>query len=326
MIKVKMNLDIIIVNWNAGLQLRECLDSILCSNLNGINISSVVVVDNASSDASADGLEDTGLPLIVIYNKENLGFGAACNQGAKNSVADYLLFLNPDTRLSEDSLNKSVFFMNKPENQDIGIVGIQLVNDDHVAQTCARFPQPGKFFSKMVGLDYLFPKLFPSYLMTEWDHNDSREVDHVIGAFFLVRRSLFELLHGFDERFFVYLEDLDFSLRAKQVGFQSFFLKDVEAYHKGGGTSQQIKATRLFYSLRSRILYSYKHFNWGIATCLLIGTILLEPISRVMLGIARRSVKEIFETFNGYTKLWFAVPTILKAALLGGNNEDTSPQ
>ena len=105
--------------------------------------------------------------------------------------------------------------------------------------------------------------------MREWNHEESREVDQVMGAFFLVRQKLFEEWGGFDERFFVYLEDVDFSSRARRVGWRSFYMAGVKAYHKGGGTSEQIKSTRLFYSLRSRILYSYKHFSCASATALL---------------------------------------------------------
>ncbi len=101
--------------------------------------------------------------------------------------------------------------------------------------------------------------------MLDWDHRQNREVDHAMGSFFLVRNILFKKLQGFDERYFVYLEDLDFSLRAKQAGFVSYYFTDAAAYHKGGGTSEQIKARRLFYSLHSRILYWYKHFNWAAA-------------------------------------------------------------
>lgn len=316
-----VSLDIIIVNWNAGRQLRECLESVTLTGRDGFHLTRVVVVDNASSDRSADGLEDLELPLTVIRNADNRGFGAACNQGAKGSEADYLLFLNPDTRLQENSLAKPLAFMEQPNNRSIGIVGIQLMDDDgQVSRTCARFPTPGRFFSKMLGLDRMFPRFFPSHFMSDWDHGESREVDHVIGAFFLVRRSLFTSLGGFDERFFVYLEDLDFSLRAWQAGWSSYYLASIQAYHKGGGTSQQVKATRMFYALRSRILYGDKHFGWFPATGLMAATLLLEPLARLVLSSARRSGEEISETLKGYSMLWGATPALLRAAWQRGKS------
>jgi len=252
--------------------------------------------------------------LSVIRNSKNRGFAAACNQGAQKSDADYLLFLNPDTVLIDDSLITPLHFMQQPENSKIGICGIQLVDAlGNVNRTCSRFPTPGMFFFRMLGLVYLFPQIFHGQLMTDWDHRENREVDQIMGAFFLVRRCLFEALGGFDERFFVYFEEVDFSLRARQADWSSFYLSDAQAYHKGGGTSEQVKAVRLFYSLRSRILYGFKHFGYFSAIGLMLGTLLLEPLARFFLGIAHCSFKEIIATFKGYKMLWNEIPALLKS-------------
>jgi GT2 family glycosyltransferase len=304
---------IVIVNWNAGLQLWDCLQSIVAANEEGFIVEQVVVVDNASTDGSASGLGDLDLPLHLICNGKNRGFGAACNQGARGSSADYLLFLNPDVRLFKNSLTRPLGFMEQPENEKVAIAGIQLSDaSGRVARTCARFPTPGRFFSKMLGLDRLFPQRFPSHFMREWDHGETRFVDHVIGAFFLVRRSVFESLGSFDERFFVYLEDLDFSYRGHQMGWKSVYLATAQAYHAGGGTSNQIKARRLFYSLRSRILYGYKHFGFFSATLLMLGTILIEPFSRLVLAGMRWSLREAGQTVQAYGLLCCALPAILR--------------
>lgn len=307
------SLDIVIVNWNAGQQLRECLQSIATVDREGFELLRVVVVDNASADGSLDGLEKLRLPLTLIRNIENRGFAAACNQGAKDSKADYLLFLNPDTRLFANSLKVPLGFMESPNNKDIGIVGIQLVDEGgHISRTCVRFPTPVKLWVHMLGLNRVFSRLLPGYFMTDWDHRESGEVDHVIGAFFLVRRTLFQLLGGFDGRFFVYFEDLDFSLRAKLAGWRSFYLTAARIFHKGGGTSEQVKAKRLFYSLRSRVLYGYKHFGWWAATSLLLGTLLLEPLIRLVLAAARRSGRDIMETLQAYRMLIADLPAIFR--------------
>ena len=303
------SVDIIIVNWNAGRQLRECLASIVTTQRDGFAVRQVVVVDNASRDNSIVGLDDLALPLTIIHNTVNLGFAVACNVGAHKSTADYLLFLNPDTRLFADSLSKPLAFMEHPKNQGTGIVGIQLLDaNGQVNRHCAQFPTPGGIFFKSLGLDRLFPRLFPSYVMTAWAHRESRQVDHVIGAFFLVRRSLFESLGGFDTRFFVYLEDLDFSLRASRAGWSSFYLTETQAFHRGGGTSEQVKATRLFYALRSRILYGYKHFRWTAATGLLLTTLLLEPLVRLGFALMKGTLPEVQETLQGYYLLWSTFP------------------
>lgn len=316
------SMDIIIVNWNSGELLRDCLESINnAAKQDTFKLNRVVVVDNASWDGSADKIEDLRLPLSLIRNTKNRGFAAACNQGTKKSKADYLLFLNPDTYLNKEALVKPLMFMENVFHQRIGILGIQLLdNNGGIARTCARFPTPGRFFSKMLGLDRLFPYAIPSHFMSEWDHRESREVDHVMGAFFLVRRFVFEELGGFDEQFFVYLEDLDFSFRARQAGWRSFYLTEVTARHKAGGTSEKVKARRLFYSLQSRIFYGYKHFGWWSATSLMLGTLLIEPLARFTLSAFRRSNGEIHETIKGYSILWTKLPALLKSISKQGNS------
>ncbi len=303
-----VSLRIVIVNWNGGQQLRQCLRSIVTTRPDGFTLERVVVVDNASADGSAENLADLALPLTVIRNGENRGFGAACNQGAAGSAAPYLLFLNPDTRLFRDSLAAPIRLMQRPENQQIGVVGIQLTDErGDVHRCCARFPSPGLLLSRMLGLDRLFPRRFPGHYLTDWDHRTSRDVDQVMGAFFLVRRSLFEAQHGFDERFFVYMEDLDFSLRIREAGWRSFYFAGAQAYHKGRGTTDQAKSVRLSYSRHSRILYCYKHFGRWRGTCLAAGFLLLEPVSRVALAAARGSRTQVRETLNGYALLWRAL-------------------
>ena len=229
-------LDIIIVNWNAGSQLRECLESIALSSKDGFRLDQVVVVDNASFDGSLQSLDGLPLQVRTIHNLENRGFSVACNQGAEDSTAEYLLFLNPDTRLTTESLNTPIAFLQKPENQKTGIVGIQLVDEiGTVSRSCARFPTFKNMIFVMLGLNRLFPQCFPGHFMSDWDHLNNAEVDQVMGSFFLVRSALFKLLGGFDQRFFVYYEEVDFSIRAKQKGFTSYYLTDTAAYHRGGG-------------------------------------------------------------------------------------------
>lgn len=305
-------LDIIIVNWNSGLQLYNCLDSVEKADKFGLQLNQVVVVDNDSTDHSLESIKSLKLPLEVITNGQNRGFAFACNQGAKNSIADYLLFLNPDTRLEPDALEKSIGWMEKVENRKIGITGIQLLNEaGDIQRSCARFPDFQLFINGIFGLNHFFPKLCLSYHMLEWDHTGSRQVDHVIGAFFLVRRELFEILNGFDERYFVYLEDLDFSYRSNHLGYRSYYLSNVKSYHKGGGTSEQVKAFRLFQSIRSRILYGFKHFPFYQAVILFLLSILIEPVIRIIWSIIRGSFAEIPETWSAYRMLYSAIPDML---------------
>lgn len=306
-------LDIIIVNWNAGDQLRDCLMSVKNADRDGFTLSRVIVVDNASVDGSLDGLESMELPLEIIRNAENMGFGAACNQGAAIGKANHLLFLNPDTRLYADSLKVPVAYMESRNNSRVGVCSIKLVNETGQAdRTCTRLPKPGHFFVKIFGLDRIFPRVFRSHFMTEWDHEDSRRVDHVIGAFYLIRRNIFNKLGGFDTRFFVYLEDLDLSNRVGRLGYEIHYIADAMAFHKGGGTSAQVKAKRLFYSLRSRIIYGFKHFNIFSALVHLAATLIIEPLMRMVLALLHRSAKEMKETWQGYLMLYKDMPDIIR--------------
>ncbi len=293
------------MNWNAGGQLRACLASIAASDWARVAPPLVVVVDNASTDGSADGLaEASRLSVDVIRNRENRGFAAACNQAARRIDADCILFLNPDTLVERTSIPAAVALLDDPARASIGIVGIQLVGDDGiVSRSCARFPTPWSTASRALGLDRLAPSLFPGYLMTEWDHAASREVDHVIGAFYLVRAGVFRALGGFDESFFMYFEDLDFSLRARRAGWRSYYLAAVRAYHKGGGTSEQVKSTRLFYSLRSRLRYSKKHFSRQTAVCLAFCLFWLEPAVRLAACAIGGSPTGFRETLDAYRRL-----------------------
>lgn len=318
-------INIIIVNWNSGRQLYSCLRSISGINEDGFKLGRVMVVDNASVDNSLGGLEDLVLPLEIIRNDKNIGFAAACNKGAKNSKANYSLFLNSDTVLFKDSLTKPIIFMEDERNKDIGIIGIQLVDGKgEVTRTCTRFPTLKQFVIRIFGLNLLFPNLFPGHFMIEWDHKNDRIVDQVMGAFFLVRGQLFDKLDGFDERFFVYFEDLDFSYRAKKLGFYSYYLTSTKAYHKGGGSSEKVKDVRLFYSLRSRILYGYKHFSWLPATILVLLTLLVEPWTRLVWNIIRGANEELKETFKAYFLLWKDMPKILKRLNWNDKNKNTS--
>lgn len=306
-----MKIDIIIVNWNAGDQLKECIGSI--EQFGGEYVKKVVIVDNGSSDDSMQGIDKSNVAIEIIYNHENNGFGRACNQAINICNSKYILLLNPDTRLFENSIILPLSFLENDKNEDVGTCGIQLVDErGNIARSCARFPKARNVFYKMLGLSKLFPQLFPGIIMEEWDHKESQEVDHVIGAFFLVRRKVIDQIGGFDECFFVYLEDLDFSLRAYNAGWRCYYIAEVKAYHKGGGTSEQVKTQRLFYSLNSRILFGYKHFGVIIGMILHFVTLFLEPQVRIMSAISRRSVLELKQIIKAFGLLWKAVPEIFR--------------
>ena len=156
---------------------------------------------------------------------------------------------------------------------------------------------------------------FPVSLMNEWKHDYNRNVDQVMGACMMsIRRSVFQDLNGFDERFFVYFEEVDLCLRCKQLGWDVHFLSDASAIHSGGGCSRQVPGKRLYYSLKSRILYGLKHFSRRSAAALCFATFFLEPVSRTVLALAHRSAKEVWNTMEAYRLLWLWVSSRLPTA------------
>jgi N-acetylglucosaminyl-diphospho-decaprenol L-rhamnosyltransferase len=309
--------DVIIVNWDTGRQLRDCLSALSASQRTGYVLGRVIVVDNASSDGSANGLSFPDLTLSVIQNDTNRGFAAACNQGAAESPADYLLFLNPDTAVMDDTLTRSIRWMESPENSRTGILGAQLLDvNGEVSRSCARFFATRHFISRMLGLHRLSTKRFCDYLYSDWEHLQSRYVEHVMGAYFLIRNCIFKELDGFDERFFLYLEDIDLSLRVSKAGWSSYYLTTARCYHQGGGSANRIKARRLFYTLRSRIFYGFKNFGKASAVTLLLATLFIEPISRIGSAMVRGSMIQVREVVHAYGLLWRALPSILGSQYL----------
>lgn len=297
-------IDIVIVNWNSADQLDRCIRSIL--KFSGDTIEKCIVIDNGSHDESTIAVEQIKI-VDVFMARKNLGFGKACNVGASRGSAEFILFLNPDTRLYPQTLSDTIAFMNDPKASSVGICGVQLLDEaGDVARSCSRAPTIGRLIARALGIDLILPKL--GCRMTEWDHAQSRQVDQVIGAYFFMRRSVFEALGGFDERFFVYFEEVDLARRAAKAGWTSWYLASSRAFHAGGGTSHQVKAHRLFYSLRSRLQYASKHFSVPGTALVGAATLLVEPVARGCQALLRGRVREVREMLTGYRWLlaWLA--------------------
>ncbi len=294
--------DIVIVNWNSGIQLDDCIKALDPDNDD--TIGKLVVVDNSSSDGSHN-INTNFIKPKVIEAGENLGFGKACNLGSQECMSDYLLFLNPDTRVQRGTIGRVLAFMEFEAASHIGICGIRLYDESGMEQRhCARFPSAVTFIIESLGLSKIMPNLFPSLIMSDFDHQTDREVDHVIGAFYMIKRSLFNTLKGFDEDFFVYLEDLDLSFRANQAGQSVYYLARESAFHKGGGSSENVKAQRLAYSLSSKIIYAKKHFGCIGRNAVHIIIKYVEPLVRFVQLIIRGRLNELSDLRKGYRLLW----------------------
>lgn len=304
--------DILIVNWNSGDQLASCLRSIEAFGA-GL-VARVIVVDNGSVDGSAD-VAAPALPLEIIRTGRNLGFGAACNLGARAGSAPYLLLLNPDAELRDGTLPRAVAHLDAPGHERVGVVGVKLVGEgDVVHRHAARLPDWRSFVGNSVGLFRVAPRWARPIPLEEFDHLSDRSVDHVMGAFYCIRRSLFEGLGGFDEAFFLYMEDLDLSLRVARAGYRIDYLSGVAAFHRQGGTSDQVRARRLANIMESNIVYAWKHFRGPEAAAVTAATLVAEPASRAARAVLNRSPADAGATLAAAWMLYRALPRVWRRA------------
>ncbi len=292
--------------------MRHALQALAASPEDVACLSKLIVIDNASTDGSAE-IHDfaTTLPLHMIANTQNRGFAAACNQGASMGTAEALLFLNPDVRICPGALTKSLDFLFADARARVGAVGVRLIDQNGVTQrSCARFPTAWRLVAQSAFLDRLAPSFFTPHFMLEWNHETTRSVDQVMGAFLMMPRALFERLRGFDERFFVYFEDLDLCLRIKQQGWSVMHFAESRAIHEGQGTTRAIVSTRLFYSWRGRLLYAAKNFSRGGLLACLLATLFLEPPARIASALANASGKDVRSVLSAYRLLLAALPRL----------------
>jgi len=305
------DVSIVIVNWNAGELLRACLDSVRAAQGPGGEVGEIIVIDNGSVGGPPAGLLNRW-EVKLIENPTNLGFAAASNQGAAIARGRHLLFLNPDCRVGPGSIEACRRVLR--DEPSIGVVGVALTADDgRVSRSCHRFPTLRNFLARLTGLSALSPR-FADGSMRDWAHDSDRRVDHVMGAFYMVRADEFRALGGFDERFFVYLEDLDLSLRYRANGKDCMFLASASSYHKGGGASEQAKPTRLFFATRSRVLYAFKHFSGPQAWIHLLATLTLEPLARIVGELARGGAGGAKEVAQAFAMLYRDLPATLRRA------------
>ncbi|MBO9635877.1 MAG: glycosyltransferase family 2 protein, partial [Chitinophagaceae bacterium] len=222
----------------------------------------VIVVDNQSSDGSIEYLRPKFPSVFFIGNRENSGFGRANNQGFQMSKGEFVLFLNPDTIVAENSFSECLAEMQR--QPDLGSIGVRMVDGGgkYLPESKRGFPTPWVSFCKLSGLTKLFPvsRVFARYYLGHLAEKAGNEVDVLAGAFMMVRRKALELTGGFDEQFFMYAEDIDLSYRIKEAGFRNFYSAGTTIIHfKGESTLKDQRYVRHFYE--AMILYVRKHYK-----------------------------------------------------------------
>ena len=263
-----MQVSIIIVSYNVKYFLEQCIYSVeaACKNLNA----EIIVVDNASSDGSADYLSSNFPQVTFVKNEINHGFSRANNKGLSLASGDCILFLNPDTIISENSISTCLDFLSA--HQDAGAVGVRLTDGsgNFLPESKRSFPSPMASFYKLTGISSLFPRspVFNRYAVGNLHEDEIAEVDVLPGAFFMARRQMLTELNGFDENFFMYGEDIDLSYRIKNSGCKNYYLGTTVAIHfKGESTQKDRPAYRKNFYHAMKIFVD-KHYSKASATFL----------------------------------------------------------
>lgn len=258
--KPNKDIFIVIVNYNTGACLRECLRSVYDSE--GVDDIRVCVVDNGSRDDSVAMVRREFPTVQLIVNETNRGYAHANNLGLRSCNSPYALLLNPDTVLPPNALADMMAFMESDPN--IGVAGPKLVLDDGSLDLACRrsFPTIANSFYKIFGLSRLFPNSprFARYNLTYLDPDEVTEVDSVVGAFMMVREDVLKQVGLLDEEFFLYGEDLDWAFRIKAAGWKVFYYPRVQVLHHKGAASQGDRTRVRYEFYRAMYLFYRKHY------------------------------------------------------------------
>ena len=259
----------------------------------------VIVVDNASSDGTIDYLRESFPSINFIPNKTNVGFGRANNQAIQIARGKYILFLNPDTILPEESLKECLSFLES--NIAAGGLGVKMIDGSgrFLVESKRGFPTAWRSFSKLSGLSFLFPssKIFAGYNLGHVKDGAVLPIEVLAGACMMVRKEILERIGGFDERFFMYAEDIDLSKRIRDAGFENYYLGTCTILHfKGESTKRDSLYVQRFYEAMT--LYVQKHytgFGSGISVAAMKAAIGLRSMFAMMRA---RKKPEVSENIN----------------------------
>jgi O-antigen biosynthesis protein len=285
-------ISIVIVHFKVPEFLIRLLQSLRQAHM--YDKSEVIVVDNASQDNSKETVTREFPEIQWIDMKSNIGFGKACNVGAKSAQGPYLLFINPDTLVSQNTLTESVSLLK--QRPDIGLMGPEILNPDGTLQVSCRrsFPTPLVAIYRFTGLSKIFPKSrrFGKYNLSFLDPKKPSEVDAVSGSFMFMPRSLFQDIGGFDEAFFMYGEDLDICYRVKEKGFKVWYNPQTQIVHfKGKSSSKQsFHSRKAFYEAMLIFSRKYRHLNKSFFPGWLIaGAIVTKAVLSIITNLFKTS-------------------------------------
>ncbi|MCL2289477.1 MAG: glycosyltransferase family 2 protein [Bacteroidetes bacterium] len=256
-----MQLSIVIVNYNVKHFLMQCLQSVQKA-IAGME-AEVFVVDNASSDDSVEMLQEKFPWVNLIANTENVGFSCANNQAIKLAKGEFILLLNPDTLVEEDTFVKCIDFMK--QTPDAGALGVKMINGngEFLPESKRALPIPSVAFYKIFGLSKLFPrsKKFGSYHLTYLDNDKTQSVEVLSGAFMFIRKKVLDEIGLLDETFFMYGEDIDLSYRIIKAGYKNYYLPDPRIIHYKGESTKKGSINYVVVFYKAMQIFAKKHFT-----------------------------------------------------------------
>lgn len=298
-----MHLSVIIVNYNVKYYLEQCLLSVVRSACRANLEWEAFVVDNASSDDSVAYLEarfpKSEFPMVhFISNAGNVGFSRANNQAVKLAKGDYILFLNPDTIVSETTFSDVFAFVK--DKDKVGAVGAKMLSDrgQFALESRRALPTPWVSFCKMSGLTALFPKskTFGRYYEGYLDKEQPNPIEILSGAFMLASRKAIEECGSFDETFFMYGEDIDLSYRFIKQGYQNYYVPTPIVHYKGESTHKSsYRYAHVFYE--AMLIFFRKHY--GHLSWVFTFPIKCAIIFRALITIIQQQVYAIFPSETG---------------------------
>lgn len=276
-----MRLSVVIVNWNTSELLDALLDSI--REHPPAFEHEVIVVDNASSDFDPASFSSRHKDTKLIRNASNLGYAEGNNQGIQASSGDFILLLNPDTRVTAGAIDALVRFMES--HPDAAAAGPKLVRPDGSTDRSVRgFPYPASIAWEFLGVAKLFPRsrIFAAYRMGWFDYTETAEVDQPMGSCLIVSRTAIEDVGLLDTDFPIFFNDVDWLYRAKRKGYKVYFTPDATVVHHGGASTSQVsRRIMIRESHKSLIRFYEKHFRdtmpaplfWLVVACIRLGVL-----------------------------------------------------
>ena len=254
-------LSVVIVNYNVKHFIEQCLFSVLKASEN--IACEIFVVDNNSVDGSVTIIKDKFPQVNLIVNKVNTGFSVANNQAIRLAKGEYVLLLNPDTVVQEDTFTKVITFMDT--HADAGGLGVKMLDGqgNFAPESKRGLPTPFVAFYKMVGLSRFFPKSvkFGKYHLSYLPQDQINEVDVLSGAFMLMRKSVLDKIGLLDETFFMYGEDIDLSYRIQKSGYKNYYFPETQIIHYKGESTKRSSLNYVIIFYKAMAIFSRKHFS-----------------------------------------------------------------